>query len=83
MKKWLGVLLLAGVAVWFYLHPETWRHAAGIFVPGMTQQKETLYRWRDEKGITHYTDDPPADGIEYQVVQLDPNAKITPSKNTE
>ena len=83
MKKWLLVLFLIGALVWLYLHPNTWRHIETMSIPGLTQEKEMLYRWRDNTGLTHYTDEPPADGIDYQVVQFDPDANIVPSTKTE
>ena len=30
---------------------------------------QTMYKWKDKDGIWHYTDKPPPEGIEYQVMK--------------
>lgn len=33
-----------------------------------------VYKWRNEEGVWHYTTDLPPEGVDYQIIDLDPGA---------
>jgi hypothetical protein len=39
-----------------------------------------LYKWKDPQGQWHITDKPPAKGIEFEKVVVDPNANVVPTE---
>ena len=39
----------------------------------------TIYEWRDSRGGIQFTNEPPPEGVEYQVRQYDPNANVIQS----
>ncbi len=41
-----------------------------------TDQKVTVYKWRDEHGIMQFTSTPPAEGQQVEEVELSPNTNI-------
>jgi ribonuclease D len=42
-----------------------------IFLSGMAQAANDLYKWTDEKGVPHYSDIPPPSNIKAQRVHVD------------
>lgn len=36
----------------------------------------TIYKWRDDEGVLHYTSEPPPQGAHSTVVKLDPNVNV-------
>ena len=38
-----------------------------------------LYKWKDAEGQWHITDKPPAKGVEFEKVVVDPNANVVPT----
>ena len=41
--------------------------------------KTKLYKWRDGKGTWHVTDEPPSDGIDYEVLEYRHNVNVVPA----
>ncbi len=40
---------------------------------------QVFYKWRDEHGQLHYSDEPPPQTAEFQIVEVDPNANVIQS----
>ena len=38
-----------------------------------------LYKWKDPEGQWHVTDKPPAKGVDFEKVVVDPNANVVPT----
>ena len=51
-----------------------------LALPGAAQAAGKLYKWTDEHGVTHYTDEPPAGtGYETRPVEVPPAPPSEPS----
>lgn len=69
LLAWIVVLLLllGGAASYYWLHPEEmpeWAAKTGI---GRDLQTTKVYKWQDESGAWHVSDQPPPAGTEYEV----------------
>lgn len=42
----------------------------------------TLYRWRDERGIWQFSDNPPPPGVAYETVAVDPDVNLLDSRGS-
>lgn len=42
------------------------------------QREVTVYRWRDTEGNWHFSNEPPAEGIDYQVLEVNPDTNLIP-----
>jgi hypothetical protein len=74
----LVLLALLGVAVWWYLAPDTLPDELRKLLPVSARSNPVLYRWRDDKGRPHVTDTPPTDRP-YETVKFDPRTNVVPS----
>lgn len=45
----------------------------------LLQGEDTVYQWRDDDGNLHFSTEPPAQGIEYEVRRFDPDANVIQS----
>lgn len=75
--------VFAGIAVGIYTDPELSRkveHEARELLPP-TDKTTTLYRWQDARGVIQISDQPPPAGVEYQIVEYDPNANLMPKEH--
>lgn len=79
MKILLVVVLLTGVAgAYIYLHPEetrSWREGTPL-APKPT--KTRLYKWQDNQGHWHITDQPPPAQGSYQTLEYRSDVNILP-----
>jgi hypothetical protein len=81
MKKVLFITLVALGSWYLYQHPEVWRQAEDMAKDvKLMDRHETLYRWTDADGVIQYTDEPPPDDIEYEIVEVDPDANVIPAE---
>ena len=84
MKNWLLVIvvLLIAAGAYVYQDPEfrAWfeRQSEQILPEAVTHNK--AYRWQDKNGQWQLSDKPPADGIEYEVVEYHKDANIIPAE---
>jgi hypothetical protein len=46
-------------------------------LPAVGQQ---LYRWKDDDGVTHYTDHPPPQGRQYETREVEPDPPPPPAE---
>ncbi len=44
-----------------------------------SEQLVTLYRWQDADGSIQFSNEPPAEGIAYEVVEVNPDANLLPA----
>jgi hypothetical protein len=72
--------VIGGIAVGVYTDPKLSRkveHEARELLPA-TDKTTRLYRWEDAQGVVQISDQPPPRGVEYQIVEYDPNANLMP-----
>lgn len=78
MKLWWIALLVLGVAgVYLYLNPHVgveWRE--GTPLEGTTTT--VVYKWRDADGKWQITDEPPANGVDYEVLDYRHDTNVLP-----
>jgi hypothetical protein len=75
--------VIGGIAVGIYTDPDLSRkveHEARELLPPSGKTTK-LYRWQDAKGVVQVSDQPPPPGIEYQIVEYDPNANLMPKEH--
>lgn len=70
-----GLLLGTAAAWWFSRTPEPPSNAA---TTAATQSPAPLYRWRDEAGVLHITDHPPAHGRYEHIDRHEAGSRVTP-----
>lgn len=77
---WAVILLaaLGGTITYFYLYPELLPEWATRTSVGRDMQTTTVYKWQDESGAWHITDQPPPEGIEYKPEQYARDANVLP-----
>ena len=71
-------LLLGGAWVWWTYAPETLPEALRAPRPAPAAVAPPLYKWKDQSGQWHISDQPPA-GRAYETVIVDPNTNVLPS----
>ena len=82
MKKLLLILtiLVAAGAVLAHFFPEkAARFVAGTPLKDYVATSKPVYQWRDKTGVWQVTDEPPADGIPYEVKQYALDANLLPT----
>lgn len=83
MKRlgWIALIILILLGLAAYLAPglldEVKRRAGG---PG---QSTTLYKWQDEQGNWHVTDEPPPPGIKYREQEYLHDTNVLPAPAEE
>ena len=77
----LVLVLIAAVAAWWYFAPASMPSWLARSVPASPKLGPPLYKWRDDKGRLHVTDQPPADRA-YETVRFDPNTNVVPSESS-
>jgi len=77
---WLIVIAL-GAAVVLYFNPGLVDRLRGL-VPGQ-DSATTVYKWRDEQGVWHVTDEPPPPGTEYETQEYLPDTNVLPAPSTD
>jgi hypothetical protein len=81
MKIWLLILaaILTGAALYIYLDPGLNRQVEQEVKNLLPDQQATsLYKWRDTRGQTHITDQPPPTGTSYEMVEYRHDVNILP-----
>ncbi|MGD8782856.1 MAG: DUF4124 domain-containing protein [Thioalkalispiraceae bacterium] len=84
MKKLLFFLVIIVVAggLFIYLNPEyrAWfeRQSDQLLPDEVTHSK--AYRWRDRNGQWQLSDKPPAEGIDYEMVEYHKDTNVIPSE---
>ncbi len=78
------VLVAAALAVW-YLRPQ-WipapvldRLPSSPAAVDSARPAPMLYRWRDADGSVHFNDQPPPEGVEFELVPARENINVMPS----
>jgi hypothetical protein len=82
MKKALVLIaLLAAVAavLWRFFPEAVWPLVEHTPLKKHLSTSRPVYQWRDAEGAWQVTDEPPADGIPYEVRQYHLDANILPS----
>jgi hypothetical protein len=81
MKVFLFILVVAAMVGGYYLYENP-----GVVEPLIegtplegTVGKTQLYKWRDAGGNWQVSDKPPADGVEYEVLEYRHDENIIPS----
>ena len=83
-RVWLFVLLallaslVAGGTYIYLAEPELARDLLRGTPLERSAGKTTVYKWKDSEGSWQITDRPPADGIEYQVLEYRSDTNIMP-----
>ncbi len=74
----LIILLVAGAAALYLYKP-------GMIdrLLGTSMQTERVYKWTDDKGVVHITDQPPAEGIPYETQDYLPATNVIPALKKE
>ena len=77
---WITAALIAigVIGGYFYLHPESLPDWATKTSIGRELQTTTVYKWQDESGNWHVTDQPPPADIDYQVERYDRDTNVMP-----
>ena len=77
---WLFALLVSLVSMmaYFYLYPESLPKWAAKTPIGQQLQTTTVYKWQDESGRWHVSDQPPPAGTKYQVEDYGRDINILP-----
>jgi hypothetical protein len=79
----LIILIATGAAI-IYLFPEkTEPYVAGIPLEKLAGSSTPMYQWRDGSGKWQITDEPPPDGIPYEVKQYSLDANLLPSSGSD
>ena len=73
--------LVAGLGVWWYFAPRSMPDWLARSIPASPSLGPPLYKWRDDKGRLHVTDQPPADRP-YETVRYDPKTNVVPDGKT-
>jgi len=77
---WFVALLvsLVSLAAYFYLHPELLPEWAARTQIGQDLQTTTIYKWQDDAGRWHVSDQPPPAGTEYHVEDYNRDTNVLP-----
>ena len=73
--------LLGGVALYWYLMPQEAPSWVRGWLPGISPETGTLYRWRDAQGREQISDKPPKDRP-YETVHYRADTNVVPPWNT-
>ena len=73
--------LIAAGGAWWYFAPGSMPSWLARAVPASPSLGPPLYKWRDDKGRLHITDQPPADRP-YEAVRYDPNTNVVPDSKS-
>jgi len=74
----LLAFVVAALATYFYLHPEALPQWATRTSLGQSLQTTTVYRWQDESGQWHVSDQPPPAGTEYREEEYHRDVNVLP-----
>ncbi len=80
-KPIMLLLLLGGVAMagfWYY-QPQQRPDWVTESLPIAPKSKVALYRWKDERGEWVVSDQKPADGVEFERVEIRNDVNVMPS----
>lgn len=81
MRLLLAIVIVALAFGGYYLYQNP--HEVEPFVKGTPLEAAagvtSFYRWRDVKGSLNITDEPPPDGIPYEIVRYRHDTNIVPS----
>ncbi len=72
----LFVLLAAGV--FWYLQPDTARRLLDESPLGSSGELTRVYKWRDPRGHWQITDDPPPQGVDFEVREYRADVNVLP-----
>jgi hypothetical protein len=79
MKKLLLFVLLAAIALGIvaYFNPSVlgWLRQS----TGTASKATTVYKWKDKKGVTHITSEPPPAGTPYEKQEYLNNTNVLPA----
>ena len=77
----LAVLLaLVGAAgFYYYTHPEKLPDWAARTRVGQEMQTTEVYKWQDEEGRWHVTDQPPPEGTDYETQRWSRDTNVLPA----
>jgi hypothetical protein len=75
----LIVLVAAGVVFVRYFPERAASFVAGTPLKDYAATSKPVYQWRDEKGRWQATDEPPADGVPYEVKRYALDANLVPA----
>jgi hypothetical protein len=70
--------LIACIGTWWYFAPGSMPGWLARALPASPTLGPPMYKWRDEKGRLHVTDQPPSDRP-YETLRYDPNTNVVPS----
>ena len=79
----LLVLLAVGAAMVHYIPEKVGPLIEGTPLKEYVATSTPVYQWRDEEGQWQVTDEPPADGVPYEVKQYALDANLVPSYKRE
>ena len=51
-----------------------------VLLPCISMAANQVYRWKDAKGVVHFADAPPPDGIKYKIVNIKTGVTRDPPK---
>ena len=80
----LAVVIAGGVA--WYRYPAWWQRFVEPVV-GSWQRltgtgKVRVYRWYSRDGTVQLSTRPPGDGVDYEIIEVDPDANLLPGGGT-
>jgi hypothetical protein len=76
------VAVAAFGAAWWYFAPASMPAWLARSLPASPKLGPPLYKWRDDNGRLHVTDQPPADRA-YETVRYDANTNVVPSGSSK
>lgn len=86
MPGWLKLVLVlavgtaAGAGYLYFIDPDLGREVLRGTPMAPSPAVTTAYKWRDAQGNWQLTDQPPAPGIEYEILEAHHDANIMPTR---
>ena len=79
------VLAIAGGVVWYW-HPAWWQRLVEPVVESWQWLTGTdrirVYRWRSRDGTVQLSTRPPGEGVDFEIIEVDPDANVLPGGPT-
>ena len=79
----LALLLVGALGAYWYFNPDRQPNWVADKMPTSADAKVTLYRWQDASGEWTVSSEPPAEGVEYEIVNYRHDTNVMPPVEPE